>query len=123
LKKYAHLPEIYVFQEIHFMKKTNSGILIAVIFVLFAVYSCQKDNVTIDAYVPVAADATANASLEELQQGRKLFINNCADCHGLPSPDDYTATDWSSILNHMIPRTGMSQVQGTLVYKYVTRGQ
>jgi mono/diheme cytochrome c family protein len=71
----------------------------------------------------VSSDATATATLEELQQGRTLYINNCGSCHGLYSPDDYSATRWKSIIPTMSPNTGMNASQVTLVTKYVTRGQ
>ena len=105
------------------MFKVNKALSLLLILSGLFLYSCQKDNVSIDAYVPTAADATANASLEQLQHGRKLFINNCGACHGLPSPDDYTPTDWSSILGIMSRRAGLSESDASLVYKYLSRGQ
>jgi len=85
--------------------------------------SCSKSSGSSGPYVPTASDATANATLAELQQGRTLFINNCSNCHALPNPDDYTASGWTSILSSMAPRTPLTSPQVTLVYKYVTRGQ
>jgi hypothetical protein len=73
-------------------------------------------------YTPTNADVTVNATLAELQQGRTLYINNCGKCHSLISPDDYTPTDWNSILASMAPKTSMNSSQVTLVKKYVTRG-
>jgi cytochrome c5 len=85
--------------------------------------SCSKTSGSSGAYVPTAADATANATLTQLQQGRSLFVANCQSCHNLPNPDDYTSGGWSSILNSMAPRTSLSSSEVTLVYKYVSRGQ
>ena len=90
--------------------------------ILALVMSCSK---TSDAslYVPSSNDVTATATLEELQQGRTLYINNCGSCHHLYSPDDFSATRWRSIMTQMAPETRMNASQVTLVTKYVTRGQ
>ena len=86
--------------------------------------SCKKDNVTPSGlYTPTASDVTANATLLELQQGKSLFVNRCAACHGLYTPDTYTSTNWKSILNSMASRAGLSSSESTLVLKYVTRGK
>jgi hypothetical protein len=92
--------------------------------VLLLCDACTKDNPGLDnLYTPAASDATATATLGELQQGRTLFINNCGTCHSLYSPDSFSASNWGSILSNMVPRTGLSQSNASLVSKYVTRGK
>ncbi|MEI8113188.1 MAG: cytochrome c [Bacteroidia bacterium] len=99
--------------------------LLPVMFVsLFLITSCQK-NITVpdtSAYVPTASDVTKTATLAQLSQGRSLYVNNCGRCHGLPSPDSYSASNWNIILGNMIPRTQMSASDAALVSKYVRRG-
>jgi hypothetical protein len=73
-------------------------------------------------YTPTSADVTATATLQELQQGRILYIDNCNACHQLYSPDRYTPSEWRNILNGMSPKTGISSSEVQLVTKYVTRG-
>jgi mono/diheme cytochrome c family protein len=103
------------------MKRISWAILITVSG-LFT--SCSKNNgSTANLYVPTNADVTANATLVELQQGRTLYINNCGVCHSLYSPDDYSATQWKSIISGMAPRTDMNASQVNLVTKYVSRGK
>jgi cytochrome c553 len=106
-----------------FMKKVK---VIPMVFVagLFFITSCQKTVVTPDttAYVPAASDVTASATLAQLQQGRTLYVNNCARCHGLYSPDSYSASNWNIILSNMVPRAGLSASDAALVSKYVRRG-
>ena len=90
---------------------------------LFLIMSCSKNNSTGSSlYTPTTADVTSTATLTELLQGRTLYINNCNSCHGLYSPDNYTATEWKSIISNMGPRTSMSSSEILLVTKYVTRG-
>jgi hypothetical protein len=105
------------------MKKMLFGFLVIAI-VLVISNGCAKDNTNYDfLYTPTAIDTTANASLAQLQQGRKLFINNCGNCHSVPSPDSYTVVNWKSILSNMVPKTSLSKADAALVSKYVTRGK
>jgi len=92
------------------------------ILILGLTMACSK-NSTGNLYTPTSADATANATLTELQDGRTLYINNCGSCHNLYSPDDYSVSGWKSILSNMAPKTRMTTAQVTLVTKYLTRGK
>jgi mono/diheme cytochrome c family protein len=85
---------------------------------------CSKSGSgdTSSLYVPTSADATANATLQELTQGRALYISNCNACHQLYNPDNFTPSQWSSIISSMSPRTGMSASEVQLVTKYLRRG-
>jgi hypothetical protein len=102
----------------------KSGLAAIILAASYIVCGCSKsDPDTSGLYVPSPSDATVNATLTELQQGRSLFINNCNSCHALPSPDSYTVTEWKSILTSMTPRTALTQPEITLVTKYVCRGK
>jgi len=92
---------------------------------LFLNNACKKDSTTTtdSLYVPTTADVTANATLEELQQGRTLYTNNCGACHGLYSPDSYSVSTWKTYLSRMVPNTNLTQAQATLVTKYVCKGK
>ena len=100
------------------MKKIKLFILIVI---LGLSWSCTKIS-TSNLYDPVSSDATANATLEELQQGRTLYLNNCGRCHDLYSPDDFSASRWKTIMGSMAPKTRMNASEVSLVTKYVTRG-
>jgi mono/diheme cytochrome c family protein len=102
--------------------KKNCLFLILFVAVLFLTGSCKKD-LGGSLYTPTSADVTASATLVDLQQGMALYSSNCGSCHGLYSPDNYTSTQWRSIMGSMAPRTGMSASQVLLVTKYVTRGK
>lgn len=95
-----------------------------VTFLSFFIVSCSKTDVVSnsDLYIPSSADVTATATLEELTQGRQLFIDNCNSCHQLYNPDSFGASDWRTILASMAPRTPMTSSEVQLVTKYVTRG-
>jgi mono/diheme cytochrome c family protein len=96
---------------------------VLVISMIVMIEGCsKKSSDTGGLYVPTSADATANATLQDLEQGRALYINNCGACHSLFSPDSYTPAQWGSIINNMAPKTNMSASEILLVSKYVTRG-
>ena len=97
-------------------------ILSLVLFIIIA--GCTKKNTdTGSLYVPASTDVTINATLSELQQGRDLYINNCARCHSLYTPDNYSPAQWKVILSSMAPKTNLSSSQILLVTKYVSRGK
>lgn len=105
------------------MKSVRRSMFAVLILGSGFLWSCSKvGGGTGNLYTPTNADVTANATLEELQQGRTLYINNCGRCHSLVSPDDYTPGAWNSILASMTPKTSLTSAQVTLVKKYVTRG-
>jgi hypothetical protein len=102
-------------------------IFTTVLFVLLAAFwgGCKKDS-TIDSgslYTPTASNVTANATLQELQQGRTLYISHCGSCHGLYNPESYSSMQWKSIMNSMGPKTSMSASDLLLVTKYVCMGK
>ena len=103
-------------------KNYYPSIILLALIILFS--GCNKNVVDTSAlYTPTSTDVTANATLADLQQGRSLYINNCNSCHALASPDNYTATQWKTILNTMGPRTGMPASDILLVNKYLARGK
>ncbi len=103
--------------------KSGSQLLFALLLAT-AISGCSKVSTPgSNAYVPTAADATATATLADLQSGRTLFINNCDRCHNLPVPENYTPAQWRTILPNMTNRAGLSASEITLLTKYVTRGK
>ncbi len=106
------------------MKVFRSFLLVGCLTALSLTYGCtKKSSNTSSLYVPTSADVTATATLQDLQQGRALYIKNCNSCHDLPTPDNYGVSSWKSIMSSMGPRTSMTSSEITLVTKYVTRGQ
>jgi hypothetical protein len=106
--------------------KNDNLIFLSLLSLIFfiSVVSCKKDIVSPNSlYTPTSADVTATASLLDLQTGRTLFINNCGQCHNYYAPENYSPSQWTSILNSMGPRTGMTQSEIQLVKKYVSKGK
>jgi hypothetical protein len=104
------------------IKERFYPVILSGLLLLFA--GCNKSSSgTSSLYTPTAADATTTATLTDLQQGRSLYISNCGSCHGLYSPDDYTSSQWKSIMTSMGPKAGLSASDNLLVTKYVSRGK
>lgn len=98
------------------------GLIIAGITLFLS--SCKKDAVGSGSlYVPTTADVTSTATLDELTQGRSIYVNNCGSCHNLYSPDTFTASAWQGIVPNMSARAGLTSSEESLVLKYVTRGK
>jgi hypothetical protein len=104
-----------------YKKKINPLLYGIVLFLM--IFGCKKSSPdTGSLYVPTSMDVTTKATLQELQDGRALYINNCGSCHQLYSPDNYSAAQWKSILSSMVPRTNLSSSNEILVDKYLSRG-
>jgi hypothetical protein len=102
-------------------KKVGPFLYGIVLFLL--IFDCKKSSPdTGSLYVPTSADTTTLATLQELQDGRALFINYCGSCHQFYSPDNYSASQWRSILSSMAPRTNLSTSDELLADKYLSRG-
>ena len=56
----------------------------------------------------------------EIEEGKDLYENNCAKCHKLYNPKDFTAEQWTPILIDMQKNTDLSDEQRIKVYNYVT---
>ncbi len=104
------------------MKK---GKLFLLIFVLgVAMVSCLKQTTdTSNLYIPTPSDVTATATLDELTQGRALYIDNCERCHGLYTPESFSSSQWKSIISQMGPKTRLTTAEISLVSKYVSHGK
>lgn len=104
------------------MRKLRFVGLIIVGTMLFS--SCQKNAIgSSSLYVPTASDVTSTATLNQLTQGRSIYVNNCGRCHNLYSPDTFTASVWQSVVPNMAARAGLTSAEAVLVYKYVSRGK
>ena len=47
-------------------------------------------------------------SMDRAMEGYKLYKNKCSGCHGLHSPQEYTATEWNKNLEEMFPKAKIS---------------
>lgn len=70
---------------------------------------------------PAATVADAERSqvaLAELQQGRKLMVTKCGNCHKPPMPSDQPPERWPAKLDDMSERAGLDRDQRHLIEQY-----
>ena len=61
----------------------------------------------------------SNIELVELQQGRKLLLGKCTNCHRAPMPSMHTAAEWPAKLDEMAARASLDFSQRSLIEKYL----
>lgn len=57
----------------------------------------------------------------ELVEGKTLFLNNCAKCHDLYSPEDFNAEQWKPIMLRMQKEAKISDEEREKIYAYLTK--
>jgi len=53
------------------------------------------------AQLEVAQKRWPSATLSELTEGRKSYVNQCSGCHNLPAPAELSADEWPSVIQEM----------------------
>lgn len=53
------------------------------------------------AEVELARNDWPDASLEQLNRGRQLYVQSCAGCHALALPSEHEPGEWTSIVQTM----------------------
>ena len=95
-----------------------------IIFILFviALVGCA----TVSGLQPKETDLSVmqqkvpGISVEEAQQGFKLYKFNCAGCHYLHKPNDYTINGWQKILPEMLGKAKIaSEKEAQLIRNYL----
>jgi cytochrome c553 len=67
-----------------------------------------------------ASDASrGNVELADLQQGRKLLLTKCGNCHRPPMPAEYHASEWPTKLDEMTARANLDEGQRHLIEEYL----
>ena len=86
----------------------------AFIFAL-GVWACSQSL-----YVP-SVDTAADASkINELTEGRTLYIKQCGSCHNLFKPQTFTKEKWASEMIEMKKEAKITDQQAALILQYVT---
>lgn len=70
-------------------------------------------------YIPKEPSVIYNASLEELQTGRKHYIDYCSSCHALYNPASYSKDNWTKQVDEMAERSHINNEQKELILKYL----
>jgi cytochrome c5 len=92
------------------------------IFVVFAGLTACATMVPdpTPAQLEVAQNRWPSATLPELVEGRRIYINQCSGCHNLPPPSELTATEWPAAIQEMgTEYAKISAAEIELITKYV----
>jgi len=74
-------------------------------------------------YIPSESEVTSKANLEELNDGRALYINKCGGCHTLVLPEKYSDKDWSIWVDKMEVKANITSSEKEKILKYLTKGR
>ena len=70
--------------------------------------------------MPSAENITDPHVLNELTQGRKLYIQSCGSCHNLYVPDRFPDAHWVAEMDSMKVAAKITDEQAELILKYLT---
>ena len=89
--------------------------ILAVALFAIVLYSCGGSKSTTPVVEPKKVGLTS-----ELAEGKSLYENNCAKCHGLYKTNDFNAEQWKPILLDMQKKAKISDEQREKIYSYLT---
>ncbi|HEX9981151.1 MAG TPA: cytochrome c [Flavobacterium sp.] len=103
----------------------RSKLILAAAIISAFIYSCSP-KMTAGGSSKVAEtkpeDQLVVHSIEETEkifEGAELFKNNCATCHKLYAPKDYTREQWQPIVKRMQRKARLDDVQGDNIYAFL----
>ena len=104
------------------MKKALSIILIALV-----VWACHRKTIPSDEIVLSNKVNTTSSAKETpvidasnlAAQGKTVYTNRCARCHGLKKTENYTSQQWEHTLKVMIPKARLNDEEAKQVTAYV----
>ncbi|MCB0834974.1 MAG: hypothetical protein KDC45_16010 [Bacteroidetes bacterium] len=70
-------------------------------------------------YKPTAEHVSPDTTLEELVEGRRLYVSNCSSCHALRLPEKYDEETWRKEIDEMGQRAELDQDTKALILKYL----
>ena len=71
------------------------------------------------AQVEVAARRWPDATRDQLEHGRDLYIRRCSGCHTLYKPSALPAERWPAILDQMAPRARLASQETESLLPYL----
>ncbi|GAA4071879.1 cytochrome c [Flavobacterium cheonanense] len=93
--------------------------ILAVVLFAIVLYSCGGSK-SVPPPPPPAVEAKQPENASDLAEGKSLYENNCAKCHDLFKPKDFSAEQWKPILLDMQKKAKISDEQRDKIYNYVT---
>jgi Dihaem cytochrome c len=86
------------------------------LFLMLVILACSPAL-----YIPTLADSQkAGISTDSLVLGRKIYVNNCSNCHSLYRPEHFTKREWAKVMPVMQKKAKISNEQRTMIVKYLS---
>jgi len=93
-------------------------IALSILAAVITVVSCSpKLAKTTSSETPTTPTTAFTA--QELEHGKILMEGNCARCHKLKAPENYTAESWTKILKRMIPKSKATDEENAKISAYI----
>jgi len=61
----------------------------------------------------------STTSLEDLQKGRAAYVQKCAGCHNLHTPEQYSPTEWEGYVAYMSEDAKLTPEEQTLITRFL----
>ena len=90
---------------------------IAVVIVVSIIYACAPAL-----YIPNQNNVAIGANLQDLQAGRKLYVNKCGSCHSLVLPEKHTQEQWPALVDKMEMMSKINTEEKKLILNYLMKG-
>jgi cytochrome c5 len=84
--------------------------------IAIALYSCGGTKST----TPPMVEAKTVSSSSEIAEGKGLYESNCAKCHQLYAPSDFSKEQWKPIVHRMQKKAHLTDPEGLKIYNYLT---
>lgn len=104
--------------------------VLALAILSLIIYSCASKSSVPTTEVKKEEVKTANSipfttikntvMTAELAEGKSLYENNCAKCHSLYSPKDFSAEEWKPIVARMQKKAHLEDLEGQKIYNFLT---
>lgn len=62
---------------------------------------------------------TSNESLAALEEGRNIYITDCARCHSVERVNRYTVAQWEKIVERMAPESKLDAAEKDALRSYL----
>jgi cytochrome c1 len=93
--------------------------VISAIVILFIV-SCANFSAPPDVSPALVANARPDhVDAEQLQNGRRLFVSRCLECHTLPQVTKYNREQWPHLVSRMSGRANLSASEQNAIVAYL----
>jgi cytochrome c1 len=99
---------------------TRCAAQIAAVVIILFIVSCANFAPPPEVSPALIANARPDhVDAEQLQNGRRLFVSRCLECHTLPPVAKYSRNEWPHLVNRMSGRANLSAGEQAAIVAYL----